>query len=221
MAHKTATYDCRLCGGESPARFTSLPKRLSRTFFHCGTCDLAFADPSHYPTEDEELARYKEHNNDPKDSRYAQFLDRLARPLGAKLPEASRGLDFGCGPTPLLAELLTSQGHRMAVYDPYFFPSEGVLWEPYDFVVCTEVAEHFHDPKKEFAKLKDLVKPGGWLGLMTSFRKEWNAFPGWHYHRDPTHVAFYSESTLQWLADQWGWLLEIPESGVALLRRPA
>ncbi len=217
MAHKKPS--CRLCGAASQPRVSSLPKRQARTFYHCDSCDLAFADPDTLPSPEEELARYQGHQNDGSDARYVAFLDRLARPLSDKLDPSSRGLDFGCGPSPVLADLLTRQGHRMAVYDPYFYPSEGVLWEPYDFIACTEVAEHFFDPRKEFERLATLVRPGGWLGLMTGFRKEWNEFPAWHYHRDPTHVAFYTERTLAWIAQEWGWDLLIPESGVALLQR--
>ncbi len=212
---------CCLCRAVATPRVTSLPRRQARTFFHCTVCDLAFADPAHLPSKEEELARYQGHQNSASDERYVAFLDRLARPLGERVGIARQGLDFGCGPAPVLADLLTRQGHRMCVYDPFFFPSEGVLGEPYDFVVCTEVAEHFHDPNKEFARLRELIRPGGWLGLMTSFRKPWNEFPAWHYHRDPTHVAFYSERTLRWIAALWEWELEIPASGVALLHRPA
>lgn len=199
---------------------TSLPRRLARTFFECPGCGVVYVDKSTLPSPESELERYREHINDATDERYLQFLSRVATPLTARLKPHSRGLDFGCGPSTALADLLSRSGHPMAVYDPFFFPSEGVLWEPYDFVVCTEVIEHFHDPKKDFSRLKDLVKPGGWLGLMTAFRKPWNQFPPWHYHRDPTHVVFYSPATLEWIAKQWGWSLEIPESGVALLQRP-
>jgi hypothetical protein len=220
MALKTASCElCPLCEGSPEPRVTTLPRRQARTFLHCKGCDLAFVERAGLPTPEAELGCYRLHQNDPADERYVAFLSRLAIPLARRLPPASRGLDFGCGPAPVLANLLTERGHPMAVYDPFFFPSEGVLWEPYDFVVCTEAAEHFHSPRTEFERLRALVRPGGWLGLMTAFRKDWNEFPGWHYHRDPTHVAFYSERTLSWIADSFGFRLEIPEPGVALLQR--
>lgn len=213
--------NCPLCKGLSEPRFSTLPRRVGRTFHHCGTCDLVFVDASELPTPDREKARYLEHKNKLGDPKYESFFERLTRPLLEKLAPASRGLDYGCGHTPVLAEMLTRAGHAMAVYDPFFYPSDGVLWNPHDFVVCAEVAEHFHQPGREFSKLRELVRPGGWLGLMTALRKPWSHFPGWHYHRDPTHVSLYSERTLQWIAAEWGWELWQPEPGVALFRRPS
>ncbi|MDA1381669.1 methyltransferase domain-containing protein [Plesiomonas shigelloides subsp. oncorhynchi] len=57
-------------------------------------------------------------------------------------------MDFGCGPGPLLAQMLEEAGFRMHKYDPYFHPERATLAREYDFVTCTEVAEHFMPPRK-------------------------------------------------------------------------
>ena len=65
--------------------------------------------------------------------------------------------------------MLIQEGFKVSLYDPFFYPSKDVLTNQYDFITCTETVEHFHDPYKEFNILDDLLKPGGWLGVMTSF----------------------------------------------------
>ncbi|WP_382321659.1 class I SAM-dependent methyltransferase [Hydrogenophaga sp. UC242_53] len=93
---------------------------------------------------------------------------------------------------------------------------------PHDFITCTEVAEHFHDPAAEFRRLDALLRPGGWLALMTRFQTDDARFAQWHYRRDPTHVVFYREATLRWLARHHGWHCEVPGANVVLMqKRPA
>mgnify|MGYP001380110208 CR=1 FL=1 len=119
-----------------------------------------------------------------------------------------------------LAAVLREAGHRMALYDPFFSPDEAPLAEEYDFVTCTETAEHFHRPADEFDRLFGLVRPDGWLAIMTRFQTDDASFADWHYRRDPTHVVFYRSSTLVHLAHQQGWTCEVPIKDVALMRRP-
>jgi SAM-dependent methyltransferase len=107
----------------------------------------------------------------------------------------------------------------VALYDPLFQPGEAVLGSRYDFVVCSETAEHFHDPLAEFERLFGLLRPGGWLGLMTGFLPAAaEDFARWHYIRDPTHVVFYGPQSLAWLSRRFGARLEIPADNVALFR---
>lgn len=140
----------------------------------------------------------------------------------AKLEANSEGLDFGAGPGPVLASYLRSQGHRVALYDPFFHPDPGALARDYDFITCTEAAEHFFDPKKEFDLLFRCLRPGGYLGMMTEF-----VFPDltpedflkWYYAKDPSHVCFYQERSLEWIAEHYGVELEVSRKNVALFRR--
>ena len=79
--------------------------------------------------------------------------------------------------------------------------------------------EHLHGPAAIFEQLDRLLRPGGWLGLMTRFQDDDASFPTWYYRRDPTHVVFYREETLRWIAETMGWSCEIPELHVALMRK--
>lgn len=166
----------------------------------------------------EELLHYRTHENDALDARYRAFLARLTDPLVERLPPGAEGLDFGCGPGPALAKMLEERGFRVALYDPFFTPDTSVLGRTYDFVTCTEVIEHFHYPAEEFARLAGLLRSGGWLGVMTEMPKEDPDLPRWRYARDPTHVCFYRPETMVWIAETYGWRLELPRPDVALFQ---
>lgn len=171
-------------------------------------------------SKSQERAVYELHNNHVDDPGYRRFLAKLTRPLLEYVEPGARGLDFGCGPGPALARMLEEAGLEMALYDPFFHPDAEVLKRQYDFITCTEVVEHLHQPSEVFRTLDSLLRPGGWLGIMTCFQTDDARFDNWHYRRDPTHVVFYREQTFHCLAEQHGWYLEIPTKDVVLLRKP-
>lgn len=191
-----------------------------RTYWRCAVCAARFLDPAARLDADAEHQHYLSHQNEMNDPGYRKFLSKLADPMLAVLPGGSDGLDYGCGPGPALGAMLAEQGHTVTNYDPFFARDPQALLRTYDFVTCSEVIEHFHDPATEFRRLRALVRPGGWLGVMTCFQTEDARFPAWHYVKDPTHVVFYRESTLRWLAGAGGWSCHIPCKDVALLQRP-
>ncbi|MGF1725877.1 class I SAM-dependent methyltransferase [Photobacterium nomapromontoriensis] len=191
-----------------------------RQYFRCGKCALIFADPLARLSPEAEKAHYDLHENNPDDPGYRRFLDRLAAPLLTRLGETpQQGLDFGCGPGPTLSLMLAEAGHNMAIYDPYFAAHPEVLETVYDFVTCTEAIEHFYQPAKEWGQLLGMVKPGGWLGLMTKLATDADAFAQWHYKNDPTHVSFFSRETFHSLAERDGLDVEFVGNDVILLRK--
>lgn len=193
---------CSVCRAALPQLFLSID---GLDYWRCSVCEASFLDPSQRPARKSEYAHYLLHENNPDDAGYRRFLSRLAVPLLARLPLRSHGLDFGCGPGPALPAMLREAGHTVALYDPFFHPDTAPLELTYDFVICTETVEHFHRPAEEFDRLMTLVRPGGWLAVMTCFQTEDGRFPNWHYRRDPTHVVFYREQTLRYLAGARGW----------------
>lgn len=209
---------CPLCSAPTAGQPI---ETASGSYRHCPVCELIFQLPEQLPDRATEWAEYRLHNNQPADPGYRRFLTQLLTPLMAHLPDRSRGLDFGCGPGPALAAMLRENGFSMALYDPLFHPDPGVLEDTYDFVTATEVVEHLHRPGQVFPALVKLIRPGGWLGLMTELRQDIGRFPNWWYHRDPTHVAFYAPGTMKWIGRAYG--LEIQEIGkrVVLFRKPA
>lgn len=176
--------------------------------------------PADWPSEAAARAEYALHRNRIDDPGYRSFLDRVAAPLCARLRRDARGLDYGCGPGPALVAMLNERGFACAGYDPEFANDGALLEQRYDFVACTEVAEHFTDPRSEFLRLHGLLAPGGWLALMTQWRRDDRDFARWRYVHDPTHVAFYRERSLRWVADWLGLQFESPGPNVVLMRAP-
>jgi hypothetical protein len=207
--------NCPLCGGA----LAFLVEKWGRRFFVCGDCDLCSVAPEFLPSPDEELARYREHNNDPADPRYRAHLGRLLTAMRTGLAAGMKGLDFGCGPAPVLAQLFREAGFEMEVYDPFFFPDSSPLTRRYDFIVATETVEHFHHPGGDLDRLSGLLEPGGQLGLMTQMLECWDKFGDWYYPRDPTHVSFYSRRTMQWLAQRFGWSCRFEGKDLTLFRK--
>jgi hypothetical protein len=207
---------CLLCRG----RTEPFAQAHGRSYHRCGTCGLVFLDPALRLEPTEERARYETHENDPDDSRYRAFLERLAGPLAEKVTPGAVGLDYGSGPGPTLSVMFVERGFQMMKYDPYFAPDMEVLERRYGFVACTETAEHFYDPGFELERLARLLLPGGWLGVMTGVLHDDIAFEDWWYVRDPTHVCFYAPETFRWIAERYGWRLLTPSRNVVLFQRP-
>ena len=91
----------------------------------------------------------------------------------------------------------------MSLFDPFYAPQKNVFTAQYDFITASEVVEHLHDPAAELARLWSILKPGGWLGIMTKLALDREAFSRWHYKNDPTHICFFSRKTMDWLARKW------------------
>jgi 2-polyprenyl-3-methyl-5-hydroxy-6-metoxy-1,4-benzoquinol methylase len=167
-----------------------------------------------------EKAHYDLHQNSPDDQDYRQFLSRLTSPLTAVLTSGGRGLDFGSGPGPTLSVMLEEAGFDMAIYDIFYANNMSVLQSEYDFVTTTEVVEHLSEPGKVLESLYSMIRPGGYLGVMTKMVLDQGAFNSWHYKNDQTHISFYSRETFNYLAQTWGASVEYPDSDVVLIKKP-
>ncbi len=211
-----ARTQCSVCGHPGLRDFQQVDERCYR---RCLRCSATLMDPAGWLSEQDERAVYALHDNRPEDPRYRSFLHRLAGPLLEVLAPRQQGLDFGCGPGPALAQMLEEAGHEMALYDPAFFPDRSVLARQWDFIACTEVVEHLRHPLAVFRQLDQMIRPGGWLGIMTCFQTDDDRFANWFYRRDPTHIVFYQEATFQWLAKQFGWQMTVPRKDVVLLHK--
>lgn len=190
-----------------------------RDYFQCPRCRLVVVPASQHLSPAEEKAHYDLHENNPADPGYRRFLGRLCEPLLARLPATASGLDFGAGPGPTLSLMFEEAGHAMAIYDLYYSPDESVLAREYDFVTATEVVEHLGRPGVVLERLWSLVKPGGWLGLMTKQVVGPEAFARWHYKNDPTHISFFSRATFEYLGARWGVDPEYPHDDVTLFHK--
>ncbi len=216
MKTKFDETPCPLCSSEDVCFFF---KDKNRIYLRCFFCKLVFVPSRYWLSTEDERATYDLHENDVQDTGYRQFLSRLSTPLLERLSSKQKGLDFGCGPGPTLSVLMEEQGQQVDLYDPIYFNDPSVFKKKYDFICATEVVEHLHDPKREFAALFKLLKRGGWLGVMTKLVRDEYAFRQWHYIRDMTHICFYSQSTFEYLAQRFHADLNFVANDVILLSK--
>ncbi len=208
---------CPLChNGETSAYYTD----KVRHYLQCPQCKLVFVNPEQRLDAQAEKAMYDLHENNPQDEGYRRFLSRMAEPMLQRLAPQSHGVDFGCGPGPTLSLLLEQQGHQVELYDHYYYPNQQVLQQSYDFVTATEVIEHLYTPDQVWQQWLTMLKPGGWLGVMTKMVIDVEAFADWHYKSDLTHVVFFSRDTFRFLAERDQLQLEFIGNDVILLRKP-
>ena len=206
--------ECVVCKNKSIEVFKIIERKK---YWKCFICFAKFLDKSHYLDSNSEKNRYLEHNNNIDDPSYRKFLSKLSIPLEKKLSANDHGLEFGCGHGPALADMLKGNGYQINLYDPFFFPDKSVLEKKYNFITCTETAEHFFNPYQEFNLLDNLLLDNAWLGIMTCFLTKESQFENWYYRKDPTHVVFYAEETFKIIAEQRNWTCEIPTKDIVLL----
>lgn len=208
---------CILCSNPESVLFHR--DKTETHYFRCPVCDLTFLHPQHRLPPHEEVKRYDLHENDPRDPNYRAFLEHLFHPLSERLEPGSRGLDFGAGPGPTLHLMFEEQGHHMRIYDPFYANDPSVFEVTYDFITSTEVIEHLFRPGEELDSLWSCLNPNGFFGIMTKRVTDGVDFPAWHYRKDDTHVAFYSDMTFRWLADRWNASLDLIRDDVAIMRK--
>lgn len=197
MTNKPPT--CPLCIG---TRVEQIRTQDQRVYYLCQKCALIHLVSSQHPKPEDELARYLEHHNSLKNQGYVNFLMEAINPSLTYLQPGMKALDFGCGPTPVLSQILKRDfGTDCENYDPFFYPDQPS--DPYDFIFSTEAFEHFFIPGDMLDKISGMLNKGGYLCIMTHL---WNAlenFERWWYRRDPTHVCFYHQHTLGYICEKW------------------
>jgi hypothetical protein len=212
---------CPLCkSANAPSHYHTDNRR---DYLQCNQCKLVYVSPEFLPSKEVEKQEYDLHENSFEDEGYRKFLGKVLTPLTPFIKDMKfgelRGLDFGCGPAPVLASMLEEEGVRMNMYDPFYAHNLSVFEQSYDVVTCTEAIEHFHAPHVEWALFNKLVASGGVLAIMTKRVLDKARFANWHYKNDVTHVSFFSEATFQYLAQRDGYDVTFPASDVALLRK--
>lgn len=193
---------CPLC--QETKQVSELTCAMPRRYFSCGCCYLAFMHKNDRLNATDEKAYYATHENCIEDKGYIDFLNILLEPLlNIVNPKKDvMALDYGCGPGPTLSTLLEQKGIHCDNYDPFFFPEQPI--PPYDVITTTECFEHFHRPKKEMERLVSWLRSGGLLAIMTSRWSTSDKFVHWHYNRDPTHVIFMHDKTINFIEKTFG-----------------
>ncbi len=208
--------NCKLCKINKISHFYLVDQKK---YYKCSHCHIVFLDSKHHPDRSEERRIYDQHENSPMNQGYVDFLKKLAIPLSKKLTPGTSGLDYGCGPGPTLDGIFANMGFKVDRYDPIYFKNQKILQKKHDFITCTEVAEHFFDPRKEFQFLKSILKKNGYLGIMTQMLENGKIFNDWWYRKDPTHVTFYQPQTFEWIANWLNLSIEFPDQGVIIMKK--
>lgn len=175
---------------------------FSRKFYKCSICDLIFVGRNKVLSLEQQKLQYDFHQNNQRTDGYIKFLNRIVQPVIARVAFNARGLDFGSGPYPMLAELLRESGYaKINVYDPIYKIDPDVLLKKYHFITLCEVVEHLIDPRLVFDQLDKILHPGGLLIISTGFRVADDHFFNWYYNQDETHINYFSLKTLCFIKD--------------------
>ena len=195
---------CKICG--YPTR-QFLDPQFNMYYDYCEHCEFIARDDCVLLDAFTEKKEYDQHQNSYENEGYVQmFRDFLDC---AMVPFASGGklaLDFGSGPTPVLAEVLTREfDYQVDIYDLYYAPERVFEGKTYDVITVTEVIEHLLDPLAYFKLFKSLLKKNGVLCMMTLFHPQSDvAFNDWHYRRERTHISYFTPLTMQVVAEILG-----------------
>ena len=207
---------CPLCNTD---KSEILKSKLRTGLFKCLNCFLIYVAKEQHLTLEQEKRRYELHQNSIENSGYVDFLNQALFASKKFIKKEMKGLDYGCGPNPVLSELLAAQGFKCVNYDPYFFDIE--LKPPYDYIFSTECFEHFVSPERELLRIKNSLSAGGILIVMTSLYDDNTDFNNWYYLRDATHISFYCKETFDYIAQKYDFkILEIGESVVIFRAAP-
>lgn len=196
---------CLICGSQ---QLNSIHCSSGEVYHHCQDCDYIFLQPKFRLSSDAEKGRYLEHNNDISDPRYLQYLEKTWKKISAQV-KSGLVMDFGCGPSRGLKQVLKDQDYEVVSYDPIFYPinfEERV--NQVDAVFCSEAIEHSYEPLPTFRQMNRVLKNDGWITLRTAFHPGAEAFNDWWYKDDATHVGFFSEKTLEQVAETLGWKIQ-------------
>lgn len=191
--------DCPLCQGKGILFF----KDKQHTFYECLDCSGIYRNPVQFLKPEKEKERYLHHISDINDMGYYRFVSPILEEVHKYFPKGNKGLDYGCGHTPVLSELLKKEQYEMEIFDPVFFKDTAPLDKKYDFIVCCEVMEHFYDPHKEFKQMLELLVPDGKLICKTHLYDNKIEFDKWYYKNDPSHVFIYQAETINWISSHY------------------
>ncbi|WP_297333265.1 class I SAM-dependent methyltransferase [Flavobacterium sp.] len=195
------TPPCPLC------RATTIlfNKQKERIFLQCSNCCSVLLHPQFYLSAKDEAAHYRQHNNNPSDTNYQKFISPVTKRVLDDFTVDNTGLDFGSGTGSAVVKVLEDNHYCIKQYDSFFHTDVTVLKQKYDYITCTEVAEHFKDPYKEFELLRKLLRPKGKLYIMTELFDTEKDFALWYYKNDPTHVFFYHKKAFEWIKYTFGY----------------
>jgi len=194
--------NCHICNQKT---FSFVDKKTNITYHHCDNCEYIFKSPECYQDFCVQKERYNLHENDKEDAGYQAYFQRFLDFTLPLIGQPEKALDFGCGASSLLANMLQKEGIACDYYDPIYYPGTLSDSRKYALIVSTEVFEHLHQPREVFESLLERLEEGGYLALQTQFHpNDIERFKKWYYHQDPTHIVFFTAQTFRVLCKEYG-----------------
>lgn len=223
-------HTCPVCSKAAPM---FVKNGTGRIFFQCPACGYIFADP-----EEERLGNEREREffkdqweRSPTGGNPGCYPTLLSLAQSSGIPSL-KVLDFGCGDGGLLRFL---RGNGIPAYGvdrvpvendmrPFVFRDLSGLPEmKFDIITSVEVFEHLPNPGATLEALLERLSPEGFLFLTTALTNRSMAhikyFPFWIYQKDRTHIGFFAERTMKFLAHENGLELQVFGYGDFILDR--
>jgi len=195
--------ECLICKSATTIRYDEAYKL---NYYSCDQCGFIAQDRESIASFEQERKEYDHHENSIDNEGYVayfkRFIDKALIPYAA----LGQGLDFGSGPEPVFSQIMKRDYHAsMDIYDLHYQPETIYEGKSYDYIVSTEVIEHVKEPLEFLRLLKNHLKPGGVIALMTLFHDGHEAaFLKWWYRRDITHISFFTPTTFRYIAEILG-----------------
>lgn len=200
---------CRLCAHRSlePTCVQRVLGRHEVRYFHCRACDLMQTEPPWWL--DEAYARQGPSLDTGAIRRTmlnADLVRAVAALLGVKPGEPC--LDYGAGPG-ILVRAMRDAGYDFRWHDRYAANAfaegfEGSTGQTHRLVTAFEVWEHLPDVA---AALETFFTPRHEFLLISTFLHRGGHRDRWWYYVPETgqHVAFFSATTMQHVAERFGY----------------
>ena len=210
---------CKICSCQTKILWD---KKKDITYHRCVSCEFIFLDEGAIVDRVLEKKHYEKHNNSFECTGYVKMFEEfIFKSISPLLSTLKTALDFGCGHTPVLAELLKKKGLEIDHYDFYFFPNEGYKKKRYDLITSTEVFEHLKEPKAVLKTLVNSLNDKGYIILMTQFPpSDDEEFLKWWYRRDITHISFFTPQSFEIMAEELGLkVLKILDKNIVVFQK--
>lgn len=213
---------CPLClSGIETRKIFWRQTTFSREFYKCSFCDLIFVNRENVLSLEDQKTHYDFHQNTKRNDGYVNFLMRLISPIVKRMSVEARGLDFGSGPYPMLADLFKEEGFsKIDIYDPIYKNDQHVLLQQYHFITVCEVIEHLINPMAVLEQIDSMLLPKGLLVISTALRGEHSQFPNWYYNQDITHINYFSLESFYFIRDELNYeLVEVAKDLIIFLKK--
>ncbi len=196
-------HPCKICQSDTSV-MTDSKKKLS--YYRCVSCGFVYLDDKFIVDKESEKEQYDLHNNSFESVGYVEMFEKfIAKAITPYEENIESALEFGCGPGPVLAELLRRKGMEVEQYDLYFYPEKVYEGKQYDLITSTEVFEHLKKPIEMLRMLVKHTNDNGYIILMTKFPPaDDKEFLAWWYRRDVTHISFFTPKSFEVMAEKVG-----------------